>query len=425
MIVLLIILLLILVNGFFAASEMALVSITPADLHRLKEEGLKNAKKLEQVTTDSTVYLSTIQVAITFAGFLSSAVAGSNLSGYVIEFFQTLDITLSEGVVVVLITIVLSFITLVFGELVPKKIAMNLKEGFALKVAPIIYICMMIFKPFVYLLTGSTNIVLRLFGFKNNNDDESITESEIKELIVYGHIKGLYQTEETNMIKRIFKFDDIKADMIMTPIKDVVSIDMNNITTTSITDVIKTSYSRVPLYKGHTDNIKGYIVFKDILPLLTDKKISDIHILDYLREPTFIDGDMTINHLFKKMKDENNHFVFVENNNTIEGIVTMEDIVEEIFGNIYDEHDSTLDKWYEKNGFSYIIEGEMMLSEVCKTLEIDYNYSTDQTIHEYVLEKIEEPLNIELVFNCEIGRIRIIELEGEYIKKIKLIITND
>jgi len=417
--ILIIIFILILINGFFSASEMALVSITPSDLHKLLSENNKNAKVLAKVTKDSTKYLSTIQVAITFAGFLSSAYAGSQLSVYLVDLFASMSITITDGLAVVLITILLSFITLVLGELVPKRIALSSSKKLALFAAPVINIVMIVFKPFVWLLSISTEGVLRLFGIKSKNYKEKITESEIKEMIVYGHIEGLYNSEERNIIQRVFKFDDLTAAMIMTPISEVLGLDIEN---PDMNAIIDSRYSRIPVYRKNFNNIVGVLFYKDILLELKDKNIDDVDIASIVREPFIILQDVKINELFKIMKESLKHLAFiVDTQNQTEGIVTLEDIVEEIVGNIYDEHDLISDDDETLSEFSYILTGDMLISDINGKLgiSIDSESAKFATIEEFVLAKQKDN---ESEIQINVGKIKILEKNKDKKMQVELVI---
>lgn len=420
--ILIVIFILIIINGFFAASEMALVSITPSDLHKLLSENKKNAKVLAKVTKDSTKYLSTIQVAITFAGFLSSAYAGSQLSAYLVDLFALMGITITDGLAVIVITVILSFITLVLGELVPKRIALNNSKRFALFAAPVINIVMKIFKPFVWLLSISTKGVLRLFGIKSKGKADKITESEIKEMIVYGHIEGLYKTEERNMIQRIFKFDDLIAKMIMTPISEVLGLDIEK---PDMKTIIDSRYSRVPVYKNDFNNIVGVLFYKDILLELKDKNIEDVDIKSLVRAPFIILEDVKINKVFKTMKESLNHLAFIVNSQNItEGIVTLEDIVEEIVGNIYDEHDLLSEDDETLSEFSYILSGDMLISDINGKLGIiiDSESENFSTIQEFVVAKqIENEEEIQI----DVGKIKILDRDENGIYQVELVIDEE
>jgi putative hemolysin len=338
--ILLIIVILTGINALFAASEMALVSIKPSTMYQLKQKDTKNSKLLEKVTKDSTKYLSTIQVAITFSGFLSSAFAGSQLSVYLVDFLSGIGIDISNNIAMIIITILLSFFTLVFGELVPKRVALSKSIKIALFSAPIIYVVMKVFVPIVWLLSISTRGVVRLLGIKSNQNNESITEKEIRELIVYGHIEGLYQEQEKEMLERIFLFDDLNVDSIMTPLEEVVWINSSDMNDKMIDQVIKSKFSRIPVYKDSKDNIQGVVIIKDILNQMYHTKDLNINIKDIIREPYIVLNTLKINRLLLDMKQRKEHLAFItEGSNKVLGIVTLEDIIEEIVGEIYDEHD--------------------------------------------------------------------------------------
>lgn len=201
--ILIFIFVLILVNGFFAASEMAMVSVNPNKILELAQKGNKKAIILKNITVDSTKYLSAIQVAITLAGFLSSAIAGSNLANNFVDYFAKINIVIPQNLAVVIITILLSFITLVFGELVPKKIALNNPVKFALFSARAIKVTLIITKPAVWLLSITTTGVVKLFGLDKNKEIEGTTESEIRQLIRSGQRQGLYQKEEKEFLSEL------------------------------------------------------------------------------------------------------------------------------------------------------------------------------------------------------------------------------
>ncbi len=369
-VILIVIAALILTNGFFAAAEMALVSISPTDLHRIKTSGVKHAATLELVTSDSTTYLSTIQVAITFAGFLSSAFAGSRLSGTVTTALGDIGIPVSQGLVVVLITAVLSYFTLVFGELAPKRIALARSERFALLAAPVIRIVMIAFRPFVWLLRISTEAVLKMLRIDHRSEGDAVTEQDIREMIVYGHIKGLYKSQETTMMQRIFRFDDLTVDMIMTPLDDVVAVHLDKDGQMNLKDITTSRYSRIPVFAKEPSVVRGVLLVKDIVPDLVAGD-SD-HIARHIREPLIVDPDTNINDLLRDMRKRTEHMAFVvTEDGEILGIVTLEDIVEEIFGEIYDEHDSevpTEPGWHHLN---YVLDGDMKVAELNRRLTME------------------------------------------------------
>lgn len=421
LIVFVLIIVLVIINGFFAASEMALVSIKPSDLYKIKSQGKKNISTLEKITKDSTKYLSTIQVAITFAGFLSSAFAGSQLSGDLVNQLAKINITISDGLAVIIITVILSFFTLVFGELVPKRIAIINPVKFALFCAPIINIFMIVFKPFVWLLSVSTQGILRILGFRSNLNSMNITENEIREMIVYGHIEGLYKIEEKNMMNRIFKLDDLAANMIMTPKSDVIGLDLEH---PDIKSAIESKYSRIPVFNGNKDNIAGVIYVKDLLVELMDKTIEDIEITKLVKEPYIIDEEMKLNTLLKQMRDSFEHLAFVVDRlNGFKGIITLEDIIEEIVGNIYDEHDFINESSETTSEFRYIFDGDMLISDIEGKLGIEIESSKDfVTIGDFIKKQLSqtEIHKNRPIIKINVGTIKVLSKVKDKIMQIEL-----
>jgi putative hemolysin len=375
----LLIVLLIFINGFFAASEMAMVSLNPNKILQLANEGNKKAKILKKISVDSTKYLSAIQVAITLAGFLSSAIAGSNLANNFVELFFAIGINIPTNLAVVIITVILSFFTLVFGELVPKRIALNNPEKIALLSVRTIQITLYLSKPAVWLLSVTTTGIVKILGLDSKKDQEATSESEIRQLIRSGHIQGLYRKEEKDMLENIFKFDDIEVKDIMTPRTSIYGIDLKESNEEIIQGITKANYSRIPVYEKTIDNLKGIIHVKDVLIQAKNLGFKKIKYNSLIREPFFAPNNMKINILFKKMQRENQQIAIVlDNYGGIDGIVTMEDILEEIVGNIYDEFDDS-DKFVKKiNEFTYRVQGIMQIQDFNRffNLDLDADYGT-------------------------------------------------
>jgi putative hemolysin len=199
---------------------------------------------------------------------------------------------------------------------------------------------MKVFAPIVWLLTVSTRGVVKLLGIKPKQKEENVTEKDIRELIVYGHIKGLYQEQEKEMLERIFLFDDLNVDSIMTPIEEVTSIDCEEPNSQVMEKIIESKFSRIPVYKETQDNIQGVVLIKDILDHMYHTKGLDMKIKDMIREPYIVLSTMKVNRLLLEMKQKKHHLAFITNEEKkVLGIVTLEDIIEEIVGEIYDEHD--------------------------------------------------------------------------------------
>jgi putative hemolysin len=412
---LLLILALIFINGFYAASEMALVSISPQDMHNIKRNMPSKASTLQSVISDSTAYLSTIQVAITFAGFLSSAYAGSTFADYFVTLFQSINVSIPKNIMVIIITFILSFFTLVFGELVPKRIALSSSTSFAIFCAPIIKITMNVFRPFVWLLTKSTNLVMAILPIKNSTEQDDISEHSIKEMIVYGHIKGLYQAEETNMLKRIFTFDDLTTNMIMTPIDEVIGITMNQ-STHEVDSIIRQSqYSRLPVFNEDKTSIVGILLIKDYL--LSEEK----DIKEHMREPYVVPPKKTINIVLQDMKHKKEHLAVVQDKDTLLGIITLEDIIEEITGDIYDEHDTSIEEDLHEQ--SYIIPEKMTVQELNKRFnrEVLPQEQASKTVLTYLEESLQDAnKTMYEVLPFQYGYLQLMAIKNNKIKQLKL-----
>jgi putative hemolysin len=407
----------VLVNGFFAASEMALVSLDAKDIKKMKEQNPIKGKNVEEIIRDSTKYLSTIQVAITLAGFLSSAIAGTNLGKDVVALFANMNITIGINVAIILITLVLSYITLVLGELVPKKIALISPYKIATITAPIIKYMMIITHPFVWLLSISTNFVLKLLRIKPLPLEGKITEKDIKEMIVSGHIEGLYQTYEKRMLERVFQFDDLTAKIIMTPINEVYHIKLNDDENQMMKELIESGYSRVPVV-NQENQFKGIILTKDLLNITID---ATQKFQDFIREPLVINETSKINNVFHQMRKGNMHFAIVKNKKgQTTGIVTLEDIVEEVVGNIYDEYDET-SAIESIDDLTYIVPGYTSIKSIHKQLGIRFKSKEDISISSYLLSNNED-MKENTSVTMDHVTYKILELQDSEIKSVKITI---
>ncbi len=377
--ILILIFILILVNGFFAASEMALVSLNKSKMKTLADNNNKKAKLVLKVTEDSTRYLSTIQVAITLAGFMSSALAGARLSVNFVLFLSTLGIEISISVAVVIITLILSYITLVFGELVPKKLALSNPNKFALFSVYVVYIVMIFTKPFVWMLSISTRLVLKIFGKKLEQGDDAISEEDIRQLIILGQLQGLYKDQERKMLENIFRFDDLKADMIKTPRTKVYGVDINMPKEEMLKSIMESKLSRVIIFDKNIDHILGIVHVKDILGELIIHDVNQIDIKKIMREPLYVPMDIKVNKLFRNMQNSNQQLaLLVDEHGGFEGIVTLEDMLEEIVGEIYDEHDQLPELIKKVDKHTYLVSGDIPIHDLNRYLKLNFEENSDK-----------------------------------------------
>lgn len=336
---LLVVFILILVNGVFAASEIAFLSVNKFELKQEVKKKNKKAIKIQKLVDNPSSFLATIQIGITLAGFLASAFAAEAFADELVVYFSFLKISESilKPIILVVVTLILSYFTLVLGELVPKRMAMCFPEKISYSVVNMITVLMKVTYPFVWLLTKSTNIVAKIFGISKVKE-EKVTEEEIKAMIATGTDDGTIEEGEKNLIFNVFLFNDVEASKIMTKKENVVSVDVN-ITNKELMEKIREyKYTRMPVYNKEKDNIIGVLNIKDII--VYHKKNKKIDILDMMHEALFVEEKDKADDIFKLMQKRHQGMVIVkdEDENFV-GIITMEDVIEEIVGNIFDEFD--------------------------------------------------------------------------------------
>ena len=350
-------LILILLNAFFAATEIAVISLNEKKLKARAEDGDKKAVKMLKMIEEPTRFLSTIQIGITLAGFLGSAFAADNfaerLSGLVVEAFSipSSQIGTVNTVAVILITLILSFFTLVLGELVPKRVAMKNKEKLAEAVCGTISGLAVVLRPIIWLLTVSTNGILRLFGLDPHEKEEPVSEEDIVLMLDAGADEGSLNENDIEYIKNVFKLDGMTAEDVMTPRRALVLIQQES-TNEDILELIETEgYSRIPVFAESTDNIIGILHTRDFLLKYSRPgfKLEDV-----LFQPTYVPETIHLDVLFKDMQKEHNHIVVVINEyGETAGIVTMEDILEELVGEIWDERDEAVEDFIQLDANTY------------------------------------------------------------------------
>jgi putative hemolysin len=331
-------------NAFFAASEMALISLNDNKIKMLAESGDKKAKMLQNLLSEPSRFLATIQIGITLAGFLASAFAAGSFAGRLAGALSRIGVPLPEDMLetisVVVITLLLSYFTLVLGELVPKRLALQKAEAISyFAVVPLTFLSKLT-SPFVKLLTLSTNLIVRLFGVDPNAEDENVTEEEIRMMVDVGKEKGTIQDNEKVMINNIFEFDNKTVSDIMTHRTNIVAIpiDFSLKETAHIVNVEK--YTRFPVYEDNIDHIVGILHVKDLIQFVEDCDENTFNLRELIREPYYVLESIRTDHLFYDMQKNNMHLaIAVDEYGGTDGIVTIEDLIEEIVGNIFDEHD--------------------------------------------------------------------------------------
>ncbi|MBD7913742.1 HlyC/CorC family transporter [Clostridium sp. Sa3CUN1] len=421
------ILILVLVNAFFASAEMAIVSLNKTKINILAEEGNKKAKLLKNVMKDPNRFLSTIQVGITFAGFFASASAATSISYGFANFLKSINVPYSESIALLLTTLAISYITLVLGELVPKRIALQNSEKLAMSVIkPIIFISKLT-KPFVWFLSFSTNIILKIFRINTEGIEEQISREEIRSLIEIGEENGAINPSEREMIDGIIEFDDTTAKKIMTPRTETFLLNVNDSIRECIKEILDENYSRIPVYEGEQDNIIGILHMKDLFACIVENGIDNVNIRDLLIEPSFFIETKNIDELFKELKEKKAYIaILIDEYGGFSGIVTMEDIIEEVMGEILDEYDDNLD--IEKiDDDNYIVSGLMALADINSYLDIELESEFADTIAGLFIEKLGEiPTSTQ---NCEVVvnnvTLKLLKLDDKRIDKIHIVLNHN
>lgn len=418
------------VNAFFAATEMAVVSLNKNRISQMADDGNKKAKTIIKLSNDSTKFLSTIQVGITFAGMLSSASASANLSDDLGQFFTQIGIPSGSTVAMVAITLAISYISLVFGELVPKRIALQNAEGVAMATAGVINVFTKLMTPFVAFLSLSTKLVLKLTGQYSEDLEEKISEEELKSYITVSQEQGVINSKGKDMMINIFEFDDRMAYEIMTPRTSIYMIEYDEFSMDTVDQILNQGHSRIPVFKENPDDIIGIINIKDLFLELSKNDFKSIDIDKVMKEPYFIPESKKIDALLKELQGSNNYLaLLIDEYGGLSGLVTVEDIVEEIVGEIEDEYDDRATGIKQIDRFTYVIEGNVQWKTINEALYTNLYSDNHETIGGFVIEHLgyfpEEVKGRNVQVSYKNYKLKVLGLKENRIDKIMLKIEED
>ena len=382
---------LIFLNAFFAASEIAFISLNDTKIEKQAKDGSKKAKQIEKMLKTPSKFLATIQIGITLAGFLSSAFASDTfaekLAPILFQCMPFFSLGVWKSISIIIITIILSFFTLVFGELVPKRLAMKNYEKIAFGTIGIIRAISIITSPFVKFLTLVTNSISKLFGV-GENEEESVTEEEIKMMVDQGEEIGTIKEEEKELINNVFEFNDITASEIMKHRKDIFAVDINISNDELMEELSKEEYrySRIPVYDETIDEIKGILYIKDVLKNIGKKNFK---VKNVVKDAYFVSQTRLINEVFKELqKNKMQIAIIIDEYGGTAGLITMEDILEELVGDIYDEYDKEEKEFEKIDENTYIIVGSMPIYDVNKLLNANIPEGDYDTLSGFLQEKL-------------------------------------
>lgn len=407
-------------NAVFACAEIAIISMNDAKLAKMAQEGDKRAVRLARLTSEPARFLATIQVAITLSGFLGSAFAAENFSGVLVDWVLSLGVPVSsevlDSIAVIFITIVLSYFTLVFGELVPKQVAMRKAEPLALAMSGLISSIAKAFKPIVSFLTFSTNSILRLMGIDPNAEDDEVSEEEIRMMVDVGSEKGTIDEAEKEFIQNVFEFDDLSAEEIVTRRTEVVLLDLEDSMDEWKEIIFTTQYTLYPVCEGSADKIVGILNSKDFFRL--DDRSRENVLKKAVKPAYFVPNMVKADTLFRNMKKEKQTMAVVLNEyGGMIGIITINDLVEQLVGDLgYDNEDEGIELIGEN---TWEVHGSTLLEDVSEAIGValaceDYDTFNGLVFHE--LGSVpEDGASIELEVNDLV--IKVAEIKKHQVEK--------
>ncbi|MGE5220444.1 MAG: hemolysin family protein [Chloroflexota bacterium] len=420
-----VILALIFANGFFAASEIAMIAMRKSRIDALLERGVKSAAIVARLKDDPDRFLATVQIGVTLVGSLASAIGGAAAIGYLKPQIAALPLPLvsrwSEAIALVIVVVPISYFSLVLGELVPKSLALRYSEQIACFVARPIEFLARVSAIFVKALTASSNAVLRLLGGKDVEGASFISVDEVKSLIREGAAKGIFNEMEKELIHSVFEFADTPAKAVMIPRTEIHAVDVHSSLAEVAKSFVDSGFSRIPVYEGELDKIIGILYNKDVFKALQEK--SEFRVRDHLHPAFFVPSTLPISELLKQLQRRRLAMALVVNEfGEVEGLATLEDLVEEIVGEIRDEYDRE-----ERGPVERLPDGSMVIqgSALLKDLKTDFNLPFEEspdyhTLAGFMLARLKRiPRGGEWVE--EHGyKLTIVDMEGRRILKIKV-----
>jgi putative hemolysin len=385
---LLIIVILTLINAFFAAAEIAFVSVNNSKINRLAAEGDKKAIRVQKLLEDGDDFLATIQVAITFAGFLSSAQAATSFALVFADFLP--DFAGAQTVATVVVTLILSYFTLVFGELFPKQLALQMPESIAMGTSGVVNVTKKIFRPFIWLLSASTGLLQKITPIDFTASEDTFTRDEMRVIIDEGRESDSFDMDELDMMEGVLSLDTKIAREVMVPRTDTIMINIDDDYHDNLAEVIESPYSRIPIYKDEKDNVIGILHMKTLLRKASSEGFNDIDIMEISHQPMLVPSTIYTDDLLIEFQREQQHMaILIDEYGGVEGIVTMEDLLEEIVGEIDDESDiMTLEDIRIIDEFNYYLNGSLPIEDFNEYFEENIKADDVDTIAGFIIHHI-------------------------------------
>lgn len=417
---------LIALNAVFACAEIAVISINPTKLEKLITDDNKKAVRLQKLMDKSPQVLASIQTAVTFAGFICSALCADSFAHRLVALVHNAGLenydNILKPVAIVIVTLILSCIMIIFGELVPKRIAMKNPEKLALSMTSVLNAVRILFAPLVAVLNFFTDLILKIMGINSKDSDDTITEEEIIMMSDAGAEKGTIDETENRIIKNVFAFDDMTAEQICTHRTDVSVLWSSDTVETWEETIHRTRHSRFPVCDENIDHVIGILNAKDYFRL--DDKSRENIMKNAVREPYFVHENMKADSLFAQMKKSGGHHfaVVVDEYGGMSGIITITDLVEQLVGDFDDDEFNNQAKFVQISENEWLIPGITSLADVCEKLEISLPTDKYDTFGGYVIDFLGEiPKNSTAVsFDCDGLHIEVIEISSHRIKSCRV-----
>jgi putative hemolysin len=415
----------ILVNGFFSASEIAIIATRKTRIDTLLEKGVRSAAAVARLKDDPDRFLATVQIGVTIMATLASTIGGAVSIEYLKPMIETVPVPFiqkwAESIAIVLVTVPIAYFALIMGELVPKSLALRFSEQIAFMVArPIDWFSRMT-SFFVRILTASSNAVLRLFGSKGAGEAAFISEEEVKSLIREGAAKGIFNETEKELIHSVFEFVDTPVKAVMIPRTEIHALEINASSEDVLKSFVDSGFSRIPVYETELDRVIGVLYYKDLLRAIQEKAV--FRIREHLHPPFFVPSSLPISQLLKDLQRRRIAIALVVNEfGEVEGLVTLEDLLEEIVGEIRDEYDREERGPVERlpDG-SLVIQGSAQLKDLKTDYHLPFEESPDYlTLAGFVLAKLKRVPRGGEVVEHNGYRLTIVDMEGRRVVKVKL-----
>jgi putative hemolysin len=401
---------LVLINAFFAASELAIVSARKSRMKQLSEEGNRQARSVLRLSDNPRRFLATIQVGVTLSGFFASAFGAVSLVRIMENVFREIPFLTGAAstLAFIVVTVLIAFITLIFGELVPKTLAIESADKIALVTARPIELIAKIAAPVVAFLTGTTNLVVRLLGVKRSVGTQSVTSEEILSMVMTGQEEGVFAAKETEILRGAIEFKEKRVREVMIPRPDTMFLNARQTVAQAVQEILEGGYSRYPIYDGTHDNVVGVVYTKDILRVYSEAKQNDMPVEAIAKKPFYVPESKNIAELFNELQKSRVHMaIVVDEYGGIAGIITLEDLLEELVGEIQDEFDHEDENFIPVGENEYVVKGGLPLYELEEKFGIDLEHDQEG-----------ERIGVDTIAGFVMERLRYVPRQGDRVREI-------